>query len=375
MKKTLAALAVLSAFAGSAFAADVTLYGRLDTGLLFGSTDSDMPNADRVNSFSMESGTKTGPRWGIKGSEELGNGLKVGFQLEGGYNTDDGKMGQSDRIFGREAQLNISGAFGTLYAGRMNTLASDGGSMAMAGTMSAIGNAFDILSMKSSTGSTYGRYDNMLGYVSPTFGGVMVAAQYSMKADTKATVEPMKSAGENKAEADRYAAFGVQYAGGPLTVGVLADYSIWGHTATQDPDNGWTVQAGGNYNCGFATTFVKLSYFKDMKASGVFEKALWGDDVGGDEHVKGYGAELGVKVPVGAGIVFGAVSYRETKAVDASVDGDWKAKRFGAGVGYQHNLSKRTHVYTAAGYAQEKGTEDDRTPNRYIATVGMVHMF
>ncbi len=85
MKKTLAAVAVLGAFAGSALAADVQLYGIVDTGLqhVHGDTDSTKPNSD-FDSFSMEPGMASGSGWGIKGTEDLGNGLTVGFILENG---------------------------------------------------------------------------------------------------------------------------------------------------------------------------------------------------------------------------------------------------------------------------------------------------
>ena len=83
MKKTLAAVAVLGAFAGSALAADVQLYGIVDTGLAYVHGDADGLGED-FDSFSMESGQGSGSRWGIKGTEDLGNGLTVGFILENG---------------------------------------------------------------------------------------------------------------------------------------------------------------------------------------------------------------------------------------------------------------------------------------------------
>lgn len=61
MKKTLAALAVLSAFAGSAIAADVTLYGRVDLGLRYTNVDADVQGEDDVSQFEMASGNYTAP--------------------------------------------------------------------------------------------------------------------------------------------------------------------------------------------------------------------------------------------------------------------------------------------------------------------------
>ena len=77
MKKTLAALAVLGAFAGSALAAEVQLYGILDTGVGYSHIDIDKPDVNDVDSLEMKSGVGSGSRWGLKGTEELGNGLTV----------------------------------------------------------------------------------------------------------------------------------------------------------------------------------------------------------------------------------------------------------------------------------------------------------
>ena len=83
-KKTLAAVAVLGAFAGSAFAANVTMYGIIDTGL--GYTSTDKGYGEDVNKFDMRSGQNSSNRFGVKGEEDLGNGVKVGFSLENGFN-------------------------------------------------------------------------------------------------------------------------------------------------------------------------------------------------------------------------------------------------------------------------------------------------
>ncbi len=85
MKKTLAAVAVLGAFAGSAMAANVELYGSVSTGLVFSHTDSVTLNGKKAsskNSATMESAWAGDSVFGLTGEEELGNGWKVGFALE-----------------------------------------------------------------------------------------------------------------------------------------------------------------------------------------------------------------------------------------------------------------------------------------------------
>ena len=74
MKKTLAAVAVLGAFAGSAIAADVTLYGRIDEGLLYQRVDADQPHQSAENSWGLESGNMTVP---VLVSRVLNKSLKI----------------------------------------------------------------------------------------------------------------------------------------------------------------------------------------------------------------------------------------------------------------------------------------------------------
>lgn len=124
MKKTLAALAVLGAFAGSAVAADVQLYGVVDEGFIY--TNTKVTDQKSDNQFQLGSGLNLGSRWGLKGTEDLGNGYKVGFKLESGFNADTGTL-QENRLFRREAGLTLYGPFGSLGFGRFGGIASAAG--------------------------------------------------------------------------------------------------------------------------------------------------------------------------------------------------------------------------------------------------------
>ena len=74
----------------------------------------------------MENGQEFGFHWGLRGSEDLGNGLKLDFVLESGIESDTGNLDtkQGGRFFGREAQMTFSGSFGALSFGRMPSLAT-----------------------------------------------------------------------------------------------------------------------------------------------------------------------------------------------------------------------------------------------------------
>ena len=383
MKKSLIAAALLGTFAASAFAApSVTLYGRIDTGLAYTHMDKDKANVDTDDTFSMESGFSTGNRWGLKGTEDIGN-AKVGFVLESGFNSDDGDSGQGGRLFGREAQVNVSGAYGTLYAGRFGSIASDAGSIGYLGDVSAFPNTFGIVGMQQgSTGSAYARYDNALAYQTPTFGGLQGAIMYSFKGDTQSNEESIKNARENSGNADRYLAAGLRYKAGKAAVVLTGDMTMYGNAAGEqmtnfyhDVDNGYSFILGGNYDFGVAKVFAKATYFDNqVNVLDSFElikdaRALKPAQA---LALKGWGAELSTAVPAFGGAFLGTVGYRDAKDVD---NGSYKFKRWNAAVGYSYAFSKRTSVYAAAGYAQEKSNAQDRKASTAQAGFGLVHKF
>ena len=395
MKKSLIAAALLGTFAASAFATpSVTLYGRIDTSLAythqhnsFSATDGEesLSTANSTDTLSMESGFSTGNRWGLKGTEDIGN-AKVGFVLESGFNSDDGASGQGGRLFGREAQVNVSGAYGTLYAGRIASVVSDSGSIGYLGDVSAFPNAFGFVGTQAgSTGSAYGRYDNTLAYQTPVYSGLQAAAMYSFKADGTSKVGT-----ENKADADRYAAAALRYKAGKAAVVLAGDYTLYSNTTYKDLDNGYSVILGGNYDFGVAKVFAKATYFdnqasitdsfsiiKDTRTV-VAALAEEGENVTLARAFKGWGAELSTAVPAFGGTVLATVGYRDAKDVDNS---NVKLKRWNAALGYAYAFSKRTSVYAAAGYAQEKGTGSDEGVSATIkgsgaqAGFGLVHKF
>ena len=135
MKKTLVALAAMTAMCGAS-ATSVTLYGVVDTGFAYNSVNTDDfagLKGQGGDSFSMEGGQRSGSRWGMKGVEDLGNGLKVGFVLENGFDSDTGSVGDKDHFFNRESSLYLEGNFGKFGMGRLSTFANHSGSTGIGG--------------------------------------------------------------------------------------------------------------------------------------------------------------------------------------------------------------------------------------------------
>ena len=108
-KKSMAALAVLSLSAGLASASEVTLYGIVDNGLLYKHSRVETNGVStKTDSFALESGISSPSRFGIKGSEDLGNGMKVSFQLENGFKADSGEFKTEGKLFDRQATVALS---------------------------------------------------------------------------------------------------------------------------------------------------------------------------------------------------------------------------------------------------------------------------
>lgn len=245
MKKSLLALSVAAAAMG-AQAADVQVYGLIDTSLSFVSSDADIAGHDRVNSFSMENAKEFGSRFGLKGSEDLGNGYKVAFVLESGIKSDDGSLDQGGKLFGREAHVDLVGPFGKLSAGLMpvfgSTLGADGLFRAIDPLFANYTKAFGSGHV---TASSWTRVDNALSYVTPTVAGFTGYAMYSFKNDSsKGGVEG------HGGESDRYASLAARYKAGALEAVLVADTTMYGTYRTDtaaSKDDGWTVTFGGNY--------------------------------------------------------------------------------------------------------------------------------
>lgn len=105
MKKTLLAVALLTGFAGAAQAADsVTLYGLIDAGIGYEKVKFNGNSQSRVAGVQ---GVSSGSRFGLRGSEDLGDGLRAVFNLEGGFGPMNGQSLQSGRLWGRQATVGL----------------------------------------------------------------------------------------------------------------------------------------------------------------------------------------------------------------------------------------------------------------------------
>lgn len=397
MKKSLIALAVLGA-AASAQAADISLYGVVDTGLAYTYQDNwgfengtVAHTTDGESSLEMASGINASSRFGIVGSEDLGNGMKVAFKLESGINSDDGALNQGGRLFGREASLTLSGDFGKISAGRMGGVGSSAGTYDY---VYLIGDAFDggdfnIWGMTASS-----RYDNMITYETPEFAGVKVTAQYSFDGDTGADNDDYEKdsqhGDEGKTNVDRYASLAVT--GGFGNLQFVGAYEYFNHASTSVvKDDGHLFHLGGNYDFGVTKVFALAQYYQGIRnAAGwdMTDDIIAGDIQDGDrtDGFKGYGLHLGSITPIGGGDLTLAAYFQDGKLENIGSPTedlmDIDAQYVGVSARYAYHLSKRTDAYLGAGYAKAtldtgaNNWEDHDMEKELIqAYVGLTHRF
>lgn len=210
MKMKLFAAAVAALAAGGAYAqSSVTLYGVADVGVEWANkvAGADGQGHSRI---AMQSGNLSGSRWGMRGVEDLGGGLKGIFNLESGFSLDTGTSGQSGRLFGRNAYVGLQGQWGQLTLGRQQNLLYDFGLLY---DPMAIASRY---SLTSQDAYLSGRADNAVKYIG-TFGGLSVSALYAFNRDGQ------EVAGVNKL--GREWSLGANYAAGPFGVGVVYDQS------------------------------------------------------------------------------------------------------------------------------------------------------
>jgi predicted porin len=311
MKKSLVALAALAAIGAASAQSTVTLYGVVDVNV-------NSTKQRGVSLTSMSSGGLNGSRWGLRGTEDLGGGLKGIFRLESGFTTDDGFMAQGNRLFGRHATVGLEGGFGSVRLGR--TLTPIGVLGDESATLGSKG--LDLLAVAGmlSVNAAY-RTDNAITYDSPNFGGLTFSGQYSTQLNGQEVTN----------RNGRHAGFNVIYKGGPLQAGLgYLDQKVVVAAGNSD------VRAIlGNLGYNFGVAAVKA----------VIER----DDINTSEDPTFLGLEA--SVPLGAfTLSAGIARLRDaTGAANTSDDANLYTLQ---GV---YNLSKRTALYTFFTQVKNKG--------------------
>lgn len=343
-----------------AMAESVTLYGVVDTGVEYvNRVDPDHHGLVRMNNLS---GTVPS-RWGLRGTEDLGGGLKSTFVLESGFAPDSGVSNQASRLFGRQAWVGLSGPWGQVALGRQYT-------MLFWATLDAdmLGpNTFGTSSLDSYMANP--RTDKAISYKG-TFGGFTLGATYSFGRDAAAAGMPC--AGENAGDHNACREWSA-----------LVGYSNsqWGVYAAYDSLRGGAGAAGGLTSSSLKDDRLSLSGYTNIgraKAGGGWIRR---DNDGNAATPR-------------SDLLYGGMSYAVTPGF--SVDGELlylryhqsakKAWLYAARANYA--FSKRTTVYTAVGFIDNGGqlamsVSSGATPaamptaggNQLGVTAGIKHIF
>lgn len=341
LKSIPAALALAFVCCAASAQSSVTVFGSVNAGLvasnfeLTGQTPILGTNTALINKFQMVDNSSL---WGVRGKEDLGGGLYAGFNLEGGLNIQNGTGGQDfktqGRIFGRNSEIKFGGSFGEVYGGYV--LSPAGLQLLLAadpwywdGNQAGMG---WVIQQANYTQTNYLRTPGTIGYRSPDLNGITFQLAYapSDRANVYGTSKDVGGA--------------VTYRNGPLTVGLGFDRS---HGLSNDVpvDKLWDIV--GSYD--FGVVKPAFSYTRTSV-----------NNVDYTSYV------LAATAPVGsAGLVKAAYGH-----LDDCLCSTTKSAYKRVSLGYQHNLSKRTNVYTNISQSKADGLSAVNT-----LEFGMGHSF
>jgi predicted porin len=328
MKKSLIALAALAAVSAASAQSTVSLYGRLDASVAVSSTETS--SVAKLSKTGVNSSNLNTQFWGLKGSEDLGGGLKANFKLESQFAIDTGAA--NTNLFDREAYVGVSGGFGEVRLGR-NYTAYDN---LAAGLNHTSNSNINVTSAVAATGIAHyvNRVNNSIHYSSPTFSGVSGTASYAFGEDKTAAL----SATSNTSVQARY----VQ---GPLMVGA-AYQDLTSQTVNLDIKHNLF---GASYDLGV------------VKLTGSYQTAK-------QNATKDNEYQVGVTVPMGALTLSAGYADSESKTGAATLDGD------GFALVAIYSLSKRTALY--AGYESTKVDTSASSQTKVTNTAfGVRHTF
>lgn len=314
MKKSVIALAIAGALAPVLAQAqsNVTLYGRIDTSFERQKLEGASAGWAMLNNAS---------RLGVKGSEDLGNGLNAVFGIETALNSDSGSSGLGGQL--RNSYVGLtSKSFGSFVFGRVDSGAPTGSPL-----YSQLTKAFTIVARDAgSTGflsdifNHNNRVSNSFNYKTPTFGGFNVAARYNQFG----TNDGQTTVGAKESDRKDYQ-LGGNYERGGLNVGLGYKHQTrTGGLIADDLKHGW--QATGGYDFGFINPYAGFGRdtYQTPTASNRKNVDFWA---------------LGVTVPF-AGSHAITTNYGQREVQTSSTG---KLKIFQ--IGYDYKLSKRTTSY------------------------------
>lgn len=325
LTRTALACAALAAGlpAAAQTAPGVTLYGRVDMAIAYQTRLFTTPTSGVVTGghrWHVDSGGSNGSRWGLRGSEDLGGGLRALFVAESGLQADTGVIGQGGRAFGRQVYVGLDGGFGRLTLGRQYTPWFD-----VLSTSDPFGN--NLVGNSGNVEHANPRADNAIVYGTPNFAGL--------------TAHGMLALGERNGSgaAGRQVNLALKYQRGPLWLG--AAHARHGSVEEVPP-------ASGNFQSNVTAKFSIVGASYDFGVVKVFGNYAVMDDMNPTVQpaptpvagAEGSSWLVGASAPLLGGSLMASVVTLDDKRVQ-----DRDARMLAAG--YTYPLSKRTMLYGA----------------------------
>jgi predicted porin len=298
----------------------VTLYGRMDMAIAYQTRLIAGGTVVGGHRWYADSGGSNGSRWGLRGNEDLGGGLKALFVMESGLQADTGVIGQGGRIFGRQVYVGFDSPAGRVTLGRQYTPYFD-----VLSTSDPFGN--NLVGNSGNVEHANPRVDNSLQLNSPNFGGV--------------TVQGLLALGERNGSsaAGRQVNLAVKYQRGPLWIGAA-------HARQGSADE--VPPASGNFQSNVTAKFSIVGASYDFGVVKLFGNYAVMDDMNPTVQA----APTPVAGAEGSSWLFGASAPLFGGSLMASVVSldDKRALNRDArmlATGYTYPLSKRTMLYGA----------------------------
>jgi predicted porin len=371
-------ISVLTTASGVRAQNSITLYGTIDDSVTY------FNNAGHGSVLQLQGGNLDSSKWGLKGSEDLGDGIKAVFNLENGFDINSGALESAGRIFDRQAYVGLaSDTLGTLTLGRQFDPTVD---LVQGITADGYGPAFTTPGDADDNDDTI-RVSNAIKYTSPTYAGFQYELLYALGG-----VAGSASSGQTYSAAALYNNGDLSLAAGYL----FAKNDEVGGAGTSDPIQNNSVtpldgavplvgsrqiaQVAAQYVIGPVTANVRYSnaQFKPYVSFGAFDRT---------ETFNIGAASLGYQVTAAELLALG---YTYTKSSGASA-----ATYHSVAVSSQYSPSKRTTLYATAGYAHASGTTfssdgttivpaggtvgnlnaSSSTPSQVVVMVGVLHRF
>ncbi|MCY0388669.1 porin [Robbsia sp. Bb-Pol-6] len=387
MKKTLVVAALTGVFATAANAqSSVTLYGLIDAGVTY--TNNVRTTAGNSgHRYALQSGGINGSRWGLRGAEDLGGGLKAIFQLENGFSIANGAFAQQGREFGRQAFVGLSSSqWGTATLGRQyDSLVDFMGPLSLTGT--GYGGTFAAHPYDNDNLDNSFRISNSVKFSSANYNGLKFGGLYGFSNNANGFETNRAFSGGVS-----YSYAGFNFAGAYLqlnnslnsattalgTTGAVTDATI--AAAKQRTFGGGVNYAFGPAVVGFVFTQSKFDNAGSYSPNGTATALPAG------AYLRFNNYEVNARYNVTPAWNLSA-QYTYTQARESGfAAGDESPKYHTASLMSSYSLSKRTDVYVEGVYARVNGTSNlggatinglgqSSTNKQVAATVGVRHRF